>query len=153
MLLLLAGLLNLPAALPSLADEVKDDNTRRCITTRNLKSTRVVNDLNILFYMVGKTVYHNILPRQCKGLARYGSFSYRTTAGSLCSSDSIQILQGNSALGGRHCRLGSFHRITKEDADEIIKGPDRPPMLNPPPPADVEDIIKESDQPQSSTPK
>lgn len=153
MLILLAGLLNLPAAVPSLADEVKDDSTRTCITTRNLKSTRVVNDLNILFYMTGRTVYHNILPRQCKGLARYGSFSYRTTAGSLCNSDSIQILQGNFGLGGRSCRLGNFHRITKEDADEIIKGPDRPPMFEPPPPADVEDITKESDQPRGSKPK
>ena len=61
-LILLACLLNHSAAGSSLADEVKVESARKCINTRIVKRTEVVDDLNILFFMRGKTVYLNILP-------------------------------------------------------------------------------------------
>ncbi len=151
MLLLLACLLNLPAAVSSMADEAKEDSARNCITTRTLKKTEVVNDLNILFFMSGKTAYLNILPRQCKGLSRYRRFSYRTTAGSLCNLDTIQVVSG-SGFPGRSCRLGYFHPVNKEDALAVIEGPRKPQKSKPLPPAEVEDMTGESDEPPDSTP-
>ncbi len=151
MLILLACLLNLSAAVPSMADEAKDDSARNCITTRTLKKTEVVNDLNILFFMSGKTAYLNILPRQCKGLSRYRRFSYRTTAGSLCNLDTIQVVSG-SGFPGRSCRLGYFHPVNKKDALAVIEGPRKPQRPEPQPPAEVEDMTGESDEPPDSTP-
>lgn len=150
MLILLAGLLNLPAADSSLADEVRDEGPRNCLTTRRITKTIIVNDLNILFLVTGKTAYLNILPKQCIGLSRYQRFSYRTTAGSLCNLDTIRIITG-SGYPGRSCVLGSFHPVDKEDALAVIEEPRRPPEANPLPPADVEDVLGDSDDPSGPT--
>ena len=150
MLILLACLLYLPAADSSMADEVKDEGPRNCLTTRRITKTIVVNDLNILFLVTGKTAYLNILPKQCKGLSRYQRFSYRTTAGSLCNLDTIRIVSGSS-YPGRSCILGSFHPVDKEDALAVIEEPRRLPDAKALPPADVEDIIGESDDPSDPT--
>ena len=144
MLILLACLLNLPAADSSLADEVKDEGPRNCLTTRRITKTIVVNDLNILFLVTGKTAYLNILPKLCKGLSRYQRFSYQTTAGSLCNLDTIQVIRG-SGFPGRSCVLGSFHPVDKEDALAVINEPRRPPEAKALPPAEVEDVIGDSD--------
>jgi len=149
-LTLLACLLNLPAAVPSMADEVKEEGPRNCLTTRRITKSIVVNDLNILFLVTGKTAYLNILPKQCKGLSRYRRFSYRTTAGSLCNLDTIQIVSG-SGYPGRSCVLGSFHPVDKADALAIIEEPRRLPKAKPLPPAEVEDIIGESVDPSDPT--
>lgn len=146
LLILLACLLNLPVADSSMADEVKDDTVRKCISTRRLKNTEVVDDRNILFHMIGKDVYHNILPRQCHGLARSGSFSYRTSGGRLCDIDTIRVFEPFSNMPGLSCRLGSFHPISKDDAAAIREGPDNPPEAEPLPPAEVEDIEPEADE-------
>jgi len=150
MLISLAWLLNLPAADSSMADEVKDNRPRTCITTRRITSSEVVNDLNIIFFTSGNTAYLNILPRQCKGLSRYRRFSYRTTAGSLCDLDTIQIIRGGD-FPGRTCRLGPFHPVPKEDALAIFERPGKPPEPEPQSPAEVEDVIEESDEPSDST--
>ncbi len=151
MLILVAGLLNLSAAVSSMADEVKDEDARNCISTRTLKSTAVVDDLNILFFKVGKTVYHNILPRQCKGLSRYRIFSYTTLSGSLCNFDTIQVLDRHGRQG-RSCRLGYFYAITIEDVPGIIEMSRRPLEAEPQPPATAEEIIVEPDESEDSTP-
>jgi len=145
-LILLACLLNLPAADSSMADEVKDDTVLKCITTRRIKNTEILDDRNILFHTVGKDVYHNILPRQCRGLARAGSFSYRTSSGRLCDIDTIRIFEPYSNMPGLSCRLGSFHLISKDDVPAIREGPDNPPEAEPLPPAEVEDIEPEANE-------
>ena len=150
MLILLACLLNLPAAVPSMADEVKDEGPRNCLTTRRITKTIVVNDLNILFLVTGKTAYLNILPKQCQGLSRYRRFTYRTTAGSLCNLDTIRIISG-SGYPGKTCVLGSFHPVDKADALAIIEEPRQPPKAQPLPSAEVEDIFGDSDDPSDPT--
>jgi hypothetical protein len=149
--LLVACLLNLSVAASSMADETKDKNTRGCISTRTLNKTAVVDDLNILFFKTGGTIYHNILPRECKGLSRFRAFSYSTLSGSLCNFDTIQVLNSNG-LGGKSCRLGYFHTITEEDIIGIVNGAPRPTEPAPQPPAEVEDIIVEPDTSGESTP-
>ena len=97
---------------------VYDENTEDCISLRNVRRTEVVDDRNVLFYMRGSTVYHNILPRKCGGLAREDRFSYQTSVGRLCRLDHIRVLY-NDAFGlreGNRCSLGVFHKIDSEDA-------------------------------------
>jgi hypothetical protein len=148
--ILLACLLNLPAAVPSMADEVEEEGPRNCLTTRRITKTIVVNDLNILFLVTGKTAYLNILPNQCKGLSRYRRFIYRTTAGSLCNLDTIQVVTGSS-YPGRSCVLGSFHPVDKADALAVMEQPPARPDATSLPSAEVEDIIGESDDPSDPT--
>ncbi len=145
---LLFSLLSLLAVTPSLADEdvavdeVDDINTKQCIRVRSLRSTKVIDDLNIIFFMVGSKTYHNILPRQCHGLAREERFSYETRSGNLCNLDTIRILyQGGSGLQqGNACRLGLFHPISREDADALTEKSHEPPQAEPIPLPEPEEI-------------
>jgi hypothetical protein len=96
--------------------------------------------------MSGKTVYHNILPRQCRGLARENRFSYRVSGSTLCHLDSIRILYA-SGVGieeGRSCGLGYFHEVTEEDIELLLNREPAPIQIKPLPSADPEEIITES---------
>lgn len=113
-------------------DEMTDDLTRSCITLRSLRRTDAIDDRNILFRMRGRTVYHNILPARCGGLARENRISYDSRFGRLCKGDMIRVLHSNSfstfGVGeGFGCRLGAFHKITQEDAKALKEGPNTQP--------------------------
>lgn len=144
----LACLLALLNPGPLLADEEKDENARNCINVSRIRSTKVVDDSSILFYMRGKSVYHNILPRQCRGLSREKRFSYHISGSLLCQLDLIRILY-DSGIGleeGLSCGLGYFYEVTEEDIEMILDREPRPPQPEPLPPAEPEEIIKETDE-------
>jgi len=152
MLPVLACLLILAAGVPSIADEVMGENSQKCISTRTLTGTRIVDDQNVLFFRTGKTVYHNVLPKQCKGLAHYGMFSYGTLAGSICERDTIRIVDSNNNMPGRACTLGYFYKITKEDIPAIYERRYRPVEPKPVSPAEPEDVTEKIEEPPDSTP-
>ena len=95
----------------------------RCISSRPIRRTEVLDDETILFYLRGATIYLNHLPKPCKRLAKAGRFMYRTTIARLCRSDQFNILidAGSGLAAGRTCKLGSFYRITKEDVADLKK--------------------------------
>jgi len=146
LLVLTIGLSGLLAVTPSLADEAVDEidnvNAKNCIRVRSLRSTKIVDDLNIIFYMIGSDTYHNILPRQCHGLKREGRFSYKSSTGS-----TIRLLYqaGSGLQEGNACRLGLFHPISKEDAAALIDGPIEPPQAKPVPLPEPEEIGADSE--------
>ena len=148
MLILPLCLLHLSAAGPSIADEVKDENARNCIQARTIKRTEVLDDLNIFFFMRGKSIYHNILLRQCTGLSRDRRFSYGASTNSLCHLDRIRILHdsGSAIQEGRSCQLGYFHPVNAEDIAAIIERTQRLPQVEPLPPAEPEEIITETNE-------
>lgn len=126
-------------------DDDEDRGPRKCIPTRKLTSTAVIDERNILFIMIGKTIYHNILPKQCRGLGRQG-FTYGNLAGSLCNLDTIQIIQSPHGTLGRLCRLGDFHPVTNEELPALVNGILKPPTSSPLPSADVEEVSGENDE-------
>ena len=151
-LAVLVCLISLSAANSSMADTPTDENVRKCISTRTITSTAVVNDNNVLFMKAGKTIYHNILPQRCKGLSKYRQFSYTTLSGSLCNFDNIQIMDDHGQQG-RFCRLGYFYEVTIDDIPDIVNslyGPTNT-QPQPQPPADTEEIIVEDGEPEGPT--
>lgn len=82
-----------------------------CLQLREIKRTRVVDDQVVDFFMKNKDVYRNTLANSCQPLATYEKFSYHTTAGRLCSSDTITVFD-NSGHTGPTCGLGSFQPIS-----------------------------------------
>jgi hypothetical protein len=64
----------------------------------------------------------------------------------LCNLDTIQVVLSNG-YPGRSCVLGSFHPVNKEDALAMMEEPREPPAPKSLSPAEVEDIIEESDEP------
>ena len=147
--LFLVGMVGCFAPGQSMADEIDDDDARNCIPLRKLTSTLVIDERNILFFMVGKTVYHNALPKQCPGLAREGRFKYTTLGNSLCVSDSVQVLQGD--VMGRTCRLGRFRPVTRDDILAIAENLRKRTELDPPPTADIEEIGVETESKDDPT--
>lgn len=150
----LAGAL-LCGPLPLLAQDeepdevpVYDEGSRECIDLRQIRRTRIVDDRNILFYMRGDTVYHNILPRQCGGLSREDRFSYETSIGRLCRLDMIRVLYDDpfGLREGNRCGLGLFHKMSREDADAFREESKKGPMANPLPMPDPEEVGESGDQ-------
>ena len=91
-------------------EPVYDEDSRTCISTRRIRRTQVIDDRNILFYVTGRDVYHNILPRACNGLRRENRFSYQTHGSQLCSRDAINVLFDHTwgLRTGAACGLGTF---------------------------------------------
>lgn len=117
-----ATLLSLVAA------RAQDDFERTpedCVRASRIRSTQVVDDRNILFYMRGDRVYRNELPEDCPRLASEGRFLYERRVGQrigrLCSIDSITVIESfGAAPYGATCRLGRFYPITQTEVDDIV---------------------------------
>jgi len=134
-------ILSLSPVAASFAEEVPDDGGERCIDTRRISSTDVVDAHNILFYMRGGVIYRNTLPHKCTALARENRFSYRTTISRLCDIDMITVLYdfGSGLSQGPSCGLGRFYPISKDEA-QALKNPDDIDLEPEPlPPADPEE--------------
>jgi hypothetical protein len=102
-------------------EEMEFGNAEKCINIRLIKSTTVIDDNNILFYVNQQKAYLNTLPRKCNGLAREDRFSYKARSSRLCSSDYIEVLMSGASgmRPGISCRLGEFQPMTKAEADAL----------------------------------
>lgn len=103
-----------------------DREGERCINTRNIRSTDVLDDRTILFRMRGRDYYVNYLRNDCPGLVREERFSYRTTGGRLCQVDTIRVLEqfGGFIQEGMSCGLGVFYPISEEEAEFLALEPE-----------------------------
>lgn len=117
------ALVSAPAA--HAQDGALDRTPEDCISVSRVRSTRIVDDQTIVFYMRGRDAYRNDLRIACPRLAQEERFTYETRIGRLCSSDTITVLQsfGGRFERGATCRLGQFHPITRVEADDIVAGP------------------------------
>jgi hypothetical protein len=99
-----------------------------CIVTTSLDRTQAVDDRTILFYMRGKKVYRNYLPRKCPGLERENRIMYKTRGSRLCDVDTITVLEqwGARLSPGFTCPLGSFVPITLEEVEDLTRKSDAP---------------------------
>lgn len=120
-----AGLLGLPASLAVHAqDEAFDRTPVDCIQLNRLMRTEVLDERTIVFHQRGGRAYRNYMPRDCPGLERERRFAYRVSAGRLCSTDTVTVLErGGGVSAGFTCRLGDFHPITAEELEELRIGP------------------------------
>ncbi|MDG2376078.1 MAG: hypothetical protein P8M18_06980 [Woeseiaceae bacterium] len=147
MLFLPTCLLALSASAQTDSDayESVDIKSKQCLATRQIKSTVVIDDANILFFTRGNSVYHNRLPEACKGLLRYKTFSYEQIAGRICEADLITLFRNTDAGIIRRCRIGKFDSMDSQDIPALIQMLHRPPTGEELPTADVEDVVAESD--------
>ncbi len=123
--------------------ELEDEwDTVRCINSRVVRGTDVIDDRNIVFRMSGSKIYLNTLRSACKGLSRERRFSYVVHTRSLCSRDHIRILE-DSGFGlreGRVCRLGRFRLVTEEDLEFWIRSQRKEPEPEPVAPPSIEKV-------------
>ncbi len=105
------------------ADDI-DREGERCISVSRLRSTYVVDDRTVLFYMRGGDIYRNVLRYDCPRLKRENRFSYRVIANRLCNVDTITVIEsfGGSLGRGVSCGLGKFYGISEGEADFLRYG-------------------------------
>jgi hypothetical protein len=94
-----------------------------CIITTSIDRTQAVDDRTILFFMHGKKIYRNYLPRRCPGLQRENRIMYKTRGSRLCDVDTVTVLEqwGGRLEPGFTCLLGSFVPITQTEVDDLVR--------------------------------
>jgi hypothetical protein len=112
--------LGLPAIVVA-QDDAFDRTPVKCLPVSNIDRTDVLDDNTIVFFMRGRKIYRNYLPKRCPGLERNDRFSYQTTSNRLCDIDTVTVLEqwGGRLSSGFTCPLGEFHPITREEFDEL----------------------------------
>ena len=103
-----------------------DREGERCINTRNIRGTDILDERTILFRMRGGDYFVNYLRHDCPGLVREERFSYRTSGGRLCQVDTIRVIEqfGGFIQEGMSCGLGVFYPITEEEAEFLALEPE-----------------------------
>ncbi len=86
-----------------------------CISTYQIRSTKIVDDKTIDFEMSGRKTYRNVMSYSCPSLKSEERFSYRPTNNQLCSVDIIRVLNnyGGTLQEGAGCGLGKFQQIER----------------------------------------
>jgi hypothetical protein len=89
-----------------------------CITTSQIRETRVHGDSTIDFIMNGRKVYRNTLPNACPSLGIEERFLYKPSINQLCSVDIITVLQSPGIRQGASCGLGKFQPVELEKVNK-----------------------------------
>jgi hypothetical protein len=108
----------LAAPLPS-EEYVKGE---RCISTMQYDSMEVLDDRHVLFQGTGDRIWLNTLRSRCIGLRRDSTPVIRLRDTQLCDMDTFQAVDDMLGVWTRTsatCSLGTFTRISREQADGI----------------------------------
>ena len=100
-----------------------DTEPERCVRTRTIRRTRVIDERTVAFFMRNGDVYVNTLQNRCPQLDREERFAYTARAGSLCSTDFITVLVqfAGRLEPGFTCRLSEFVPSSPEAVDLMIE--------------------------------
>jgi hypothetical protein len=82
-----------------------------CISTTQIRESRVRSDKVIDFRTTANKWYRNTLPYSCPSLGFEERFSHKTSINQLCSVDIITVLQSPGISRGASCGLGPFQPI------------------------------------------
>jgi hypothetical protein len=95
--------------------------SERCISTRQIDRTEVIDQQTIVFYLSGGRIYVNRLPHRCPGLRTRDGFMYKNATNRLCSIDTIRVLDtiGGSLRPGVGCGLGEFHPVSADTVEQL----------------------------------
>jgi hypothetical protein len=88
-------------------EAVESGEPVNCIPVRRIRNTRVRSDRVIDFQVSNREFYRNELPHDCPGLGFERRISYQVRTSSLCSVDTVTVLE-SSLQRGATCGLGTF---------------------------------------------
>ena len=88
---------------------------KNCVSTQQIRSTKIIDGSTIDFKMVGGKTFRNTLSHSCPGLRRDDAFSYRTSTSQLCNVDIIRVVEnyGGRLQEGAGCGLGKFQQVER----------------------------------------
>lgn len=102
----------------SLKKYEKTGKIERCIQVNRIRSSRVIDDYNILFIMRGKKAYLNTMKHRCSRLGFERAFSYNLSVNQLCNVDIITVFDFTSNIQGPSCGLGKFVEYKKKPKEK-----------------------------------
>jgi hypothetical protein len=138
----LAAILAAPLC-PASGDEGDANVAATCLPRATIRSTKVLDDRNILFVMRDKSFYHSALTKHCPAMHRGTPLSFNYADGKLCAGASFTvmlrsgpssnpmsywdpttqtrvIMQGPSFTPGAICELGIFTSVTQDEVTDLI---------------------------------
>ena len=88
---------------------------KSCLSTQQIRSTKIIDGSTIDFKMVGGKTFRNTLSHSCPGLRHDDAFSYRTSTSQLCNVDIIRVVEnyGGRLQEGVGCGLGKFQQVER----------------------------------------
>jgi len=89
----------------------KTGKIERCVHLTRIRSTKVIDDYNILFIMKGKKAYLNTMRHRCSRLGFEKAFSYKLSINQLCNVNIITVFDSTSHIQGPSCGLGKFIKV------------------------------------------
>ncbi|PCJ42007.1 MAG: hypothetical protein COA81_06405 [Alphaproteobacteria bacterium] len=102
----------------ALAKYEKTGNVERCIQASRIRTSRVIDDYNILFIMKGKKAYLNTMKHRCSRLGFEKSFSYELHVNQLCNIDIITVFDSTGGIQGPSCGLEKFVEYKKKPKED-----------------------------------
>ena len=131
---LLGSMAALSLGMAAAQDGDDSDEPVRCVSMNSIRSTKVLDDQRVLFIQSKDKVFLNRLDRECLGLFRNGTFTYKVQSGArharLCVTDSITVLETTGR--GLNCGLGLFEPLSQAEVDNLIAGPRSPGITSAP---------------------
>lgn len=131
---LLGSMAALSLGMAAAQDGEDSDEPVRCVSMNSIRSTKVLDDQRVLFVQSKDKVFLNRLDRECLGLFRNGTFTYKVQSGArharLCDTDSITVLETTGR--GLNCGLGLFEPLSQAEVDNLIAGPRSPAITSAP---------------------
>jgi len=94
----------------------KTGKEKLCVSLNRVKTSKVLDDKNILFIMKGNKAYLNTLPHKCSRLGFEKAFGYKVHMNRLCNVDIITVIDPNG-MNGPSCGLGKFVEYEEKKED------------------------------------
>lgn len=102
---------------------VADGPPTNCISTQQIRTTRVINDQTIDFEMTGGRVFRNELPLRCSGLSFNTRIRHNSRTSQLCSLNMVTIDSFGSGRSCASCQLGPFQPMRRAPAPTAPPAP------------------------------
>ena len=137
--------LSVEEILTTTADPESYGDAPRCIATRRIRSSTVLNDRHVAFRVSTSKYYLVQFRNRCPMLERNATISYETRSDRLCTLDSIRGLIGLGATArfGPPCQIPGFQEISREQLvalqQQLTDDRRRPELVEEPSASSVDD--------------
>jgi hypothetical protein len=97
-------------------------SAQTCLNHSSIRSTKILNEQNILFVTRNGMSYNSPLPRECPSLNRNSLVNYGVVGDRLCAGSSFQVLwrMGMDLMPTFVCQLGLFVPITEAEVADLV---------------------------------
>ncbi len=121
-----------------------------CLRRSDIRTTKILDDRNVLFITRDRTTYNNQLVRQCPGMRRSSAMSFTyANNGKLCAGSTFTVLyrsgastnttpytnpvtnehialQGPAFVTGPTCQIGMFGPVSEDEVKALMAATEEP---------------------------